>query len=254
LIFIFHLSFQPLTGFFPIRRNARSLKLKKIKLSLGPPSRVRRRTERKKIHMATEKQIHANQENAKHSTGPSEAGKANSAGNNFKHGLCPTEGFFILLPGEPQEEYLDLKNTLSSQFNPETPTEIILVQRMAESEWLRARAVMFQSKALYVDEGKEAAAKLSLYMRYATTHERSFYKALNELTKLRKEKEKSEIGFKSQERKQAAAIRAVERQNLTREALAFKKDELSFKKEVYQAKKSPAQAPKAPADDLKMAA
>jgi hypothetical protein len=175
-------------------------------------------------------------------------------GNNFKHGLCPTEGFFILLPGEPAEEYLDLKNTLSSQFNPETPTEIILVQRMAESEWLRARAVMFQSKALYVDEGKEAADKLNLYIRYATTHERSFYKALNELTKLRKEKEKSEIGFKSQERKQAAEIRAVERQNLTRESLAFKKEELLFKKEVHQAKKTPVQAPQAPPDDLGMAA
>jgi hypothetical protein len=113
---------------------------------------------------------------------------------------------------------------------------------------------MFQSKALYVDEGKEAAAKLNLYIRYATTHERSFYKALNELTKLKKEKEKSEIGFKSQELKQEAAVRAVERQNLTREALAFKKDELLFKKEVYQAKKAPAQAPPAPADDLGMAA
>ncbi len=204
--------------------------------------------------MATEKQIHANQENAKHSTGPSEQGKANSAGNNFKHGLCPTEGFFVLLPNEPAEEYFDLKETLRSQFSPETPTEIILVQRMAESEWLRARAVMLQTRALYVEEGKDAADKLSLYMRYAKTHESSFYKALNELTKLRKDREKSEIGFKSQELKQEAAVRAVVRQNLSQEALAFKKDELLFKKEVYQAKKVVVKAPAAPSPDREMAA
>ncbi len=62
---------------------------------------------------------------------------------------------------------------------------------MAESEWLRARAGMLQTRALYVEEGKDAADKLNLYIRYAKTHESSFYKALNELTKIRKEREKS---------------------------------------------------------------
>ena len=69
--------------------------------------------------MCTDKQRAANQANAQHSTGPSEEGKANSAGNNFKHGLCPTEGFFVLLPNEPIEEYVDLKTTLRNQYNPE---------------------------------------------------------------------------------------------------------------------------------------
>ncbi len=189
--------------------------------------------------MATEKQIHANQQNAKHSTGPSEAGKANSAGNNFKHGLCPTEGFFALLPNEPAEEYFDLKDTLRSQFSPETPTEIILVQRMAESEWLRARAVMLQTRALYVEEGKDAASQLNLYIRYAKTHESSFYKALNELTKLRKEREKAEIGFKSQELKQEAAVRAVERQNLLPRIARFQKRRAAFQKRGLPNQKIP---------------
>ena len=204
--------------------------------------------------MCTDKQRAANQANAQHSTGPSEEGKANSAGNNFKHGLCPTEGFFVLLPNEPLEEYLDLKTTLRREYQPETPTELILVQRMAESEWLRGRAAMLQTKALFVEDGKDAERTSNIYMRYATAHEKSFYKALNELTKLRKEREKSENGFKSQELKQEAAVRAVERQNLSREALIFKKDELLYKKEVFQAKKVPVQAPKAPPLDREMAA
>ena len=205
--------------------------------------------------MCTDKQRAANQANAQLSTGPSEEGKANSAGNNFKHGLCPTEGFFVLLPGEPVEEYLDLKNTLRNEYNPETPTEIILVQRMAESEWLRGRAVMLQSHALYTEDGnKDGTHKANLYMRYATAHEKSFYKALNELRTIRKERAKSENGFKSQELKQEAAVRAVERQNLSREALIFKKDELLFKKEVFQAKKTPVPAPKAAPVDREMAA
>ena len=204
--------------------------------------------------MCTDKQRAANQANAQHSTGPSEEGKANSAGNNFKHGLCPTEGFFVLLPSEPVEEYLDLKNTLRNEFKPETPTEIILVQRMAESEWLRGRAVMLQTSSLCVEEGKNAAHQMNLYMRYAATHERSFYKALHELRTIRKEREKSEIGFKSQELKQEAAVRAAERQNLTREAIAVKKDELLFKKEVFESKKAPVQAPKTPPGHQEMAA
>ena len=113
---------------------------------------------------------------------------------------------------------------------------------------------MLQTKALFVEDGKDAERTSNLYMRYATAHEKSFYKAMNELTKIRKEREKSENGFKSQELKQEAAVRAVERQNLSREALIFKKDELLYKKEVFQAKKAPVQAPKAPPSDREMAA
>ena len=203
--------------------------------------------------MATEKQTHANQENAKHSTGPSEAGKANSAGNNFKHGLCPTDKFFVLLPDESMEDFVELITELRIEHNCETATEFLLVGRMAESEWMRARAAQLQTKTICL-EPEDHDKKLNLYMRYATAHEKSFYKALNALQKLRKERANSEIGFKREELKQASEIRAAVRQNLSHEALAFKKDELLFKKEVFQTKKSPVPAPKTPSGDLKMAA
>ena len=116
-----------------------------------------------------------------------------------------------------------------------------------------SRATQLQTQTIF-QEADDQEKKLNLYIRYAKTHENSFYKALNELQKLRKEREKSEIGFKSQELKQEAAVRAVEHQNLTRETLAFKKDELLFKKEVYQAKKIVVKAPAAPSPDREMAA
>ena len=42
----------------------------------------------------------------------------------------------------------------------------------------------------------------------STTHDRAFYKALNQLQKLRAEQRKSEIGFESQKRQQAADLAA----------------------------------------------
>ncbi len=47
-------------------------------------------------------------------------------------------------------------------------------------------------------------AKLALYMRYQTTHERAFHKSLHALLKLRAEKRKTEIKFDSQKREEAA--------------------------------------------------
>ena len=48
---------------------------------------------------------------------------------------------------------------------------------------------------------------LALYLRYQTTHDRAFYKALNQLLKLRAETRKAENGFVSQERKAADGAR-----------------------------------------------
>ncbi len=141
------------------------------------------------------------------------------------------------------EDYVELITALRYEHNPETATETILVGRMAESEWLRARAAQLQTQTIF-QEADDQEKKLNLYIRYAKTHENSFYKALKELQSIRKQKLNSEIGFKSQELKQEAAVRAVERQNLTREGLAFKKDELLFKKEVFLTKKVVIKGPK----------
>jgi hypothetical protein len=157
--------------------------------------------------MSTESQIRANRENSQHSTGPtSETGKAASSKNNFRHGLS---GAFALLEFESPAEYEDLLSGLQSEHQPSTTTEAILVEQMAQSYWLRKRALFLQHRAatddsLTLDEQQK---QLALFLRYQTTHDRAFHRALNDLLKLRAEKRKAEIGFESQKQKAAAESR-----------------------------------------------
>ena len=149
--------------------------------------------------MSTESQIEANRENAKFSTGPkSEAGKTASALNNTRHGLA---GAFRVLPTESQSEFDALLATLSSEHQPTTFTETTLVEAMAQHHWLRKRSLNLESSCYDPASGQITDQKqLALYLRYQTTHERGFHKAMNDLLKLRAAKRKTEIGFESQQR------------------------------------------------------
>ena len=165
--------------------------------------------------MATEAQIRANQANAEHSTGPkTEEGKAISARNNFRVGL--TGGYFRVLDWEKQEEFDELLEDLRAEHKPTTRTESLLVEKMAQSYWLSQRAAFMQKMCLDYERPmcRPTEEKVfPLYMRYQATHERAFYKALNELLRLRAEKRKLEIGFESQKRKQAADARKEANEN-----------------------------------------
>jgi hypothetical protein len=151
--------------------------------------------------MSTESQIQANRENAQLSSGPrSEAGKAISALNNTRHGLT---GAFRVLPTESQSDFDELLAVLCQEHKPETFTETTLVEAMAQHHWLRRRALNLESSCYDPTTGAITGEKqLALYLRYQTTHERGFHKAMNDLLKLRAEKRKTEIGFESHQRKQ----------------------------------------------------
>jgi hypothetical protein len=151
--------------------------------------------------MSTESQIQANRENAKLSSGPkSEAGKAISALNNTRHGLT---GAFRVLPTESQSDFDELLAVLCEEHKPETFTETTLLEAMAQHHWLRRRALNLESSCYDPATGAITGEKqLALYLRYQTTHERGFHKAMNDLLKLRAAKRKEEIGFESQQRKQ----------------------------------------------------
>ena len=162
--------------------------------------------------MSTESQIEANRENAKLSTGPkSEAGKAASALNNTRHGLA---GAFRVLPTESQSEFDALLATLSDEHQPATFTETTLVEAMAQHHWLRQRSLHLESSCYDPATGQITDQKqLALYLRYQTTHERGFHKAMNDLLKLRAAKRKDQIGFESQQR----AEREQERHEMKKE-------------------------------------
>ena len=152
--------------------------------------------------MTTSAQLAANQANAQHSTGPkTPEGKAISARNNFKHGCS---GAFTVLPWESQNEFDMLLGSLRDEHKTSGLTETILVDKMAQAIWLSKRAQMlqhvtFNQELPTCDDQKQ----LALYLRYQTTNERAFHKCLNDLLRLRAEKRKQEIGFESQQQKQA---------------------------------------------------
>jgi DNA-binding protein H-NS len=129
--------------------------------------------------------------------------------NAFRHGLA---GAFMILSDEVREDFDELYEGLRSEHQPETPTEILLVESMAQHYWLLQRALRLQ-KFCFDDDGFCDEKQLALFLRYQTTHDRAFYKALNTLVKLRAEKRKAEIGFVSQLRQteEHARKQAVEK-------------------------------------------
>jgi hypothetical protein len=155
--------------------------------------------------MATEKQIAANRENSQHSTGPTsqEGLEASSWVAAWRHGLAVKDHErFSLLIDENREKFDELQQRLNDEHLPTSETEVLLVRHMAQSEWLRARALRLQNDLLE-DNGKNVdPAKLAIFIRYQTTHERNFHRSLKELLTFRKERRNLEIGFESQKLKQ----------------------------------------------------
>ena len=179
--------------------------------------------------MASAAQIAANRENAKKSQGPTtEEGKQASSRNNLRHGL--TGHTFVLMSWEKAEHFDALHKALTDEHKPATPTEYLLVEKMAQQHWLSQRAQSLATADMSIemhddpDAQKELDKSISNWLRYQTQHERLFQRALNDLLKLRAEKRKEQIGFESQKAAEAkqAAVRA---QETRREAAENRKTE-----------------------------
>ena len=150
--------------------------------------------------MATPSQIAANKQNSQKSTGPKTAeGKATSSLNRLSHGFA---SHATIIPGENPEEFKALVTDLMGEHQPETPTEQILVEKMAVNQWLTLRAFSLQGK-LFLGQTLSGdqfgiPKDLGLLIRYQTSAERAFHKAHTELVKTQKQRKKSEIGFEPQ--------------------------------------------------------
>ena len=174
--------------------------------------------------MATEAQIAANQQNAQKSTGPvTEEGKAAVSENRISHGMT---GRFRILGWEDAEQFQQLVTSIYTEQKPTTDSERRLVESMIQHFWLMQRAITLQDQcleSLSIGEPLDTPdqKRLSLYLRYQTTHERAYYKAMRELQNLRKEKRKEEIGFESQKRAQEAHQRQQEKHEMKKERHQF---------------------------------
>jgi hypothetical protein len=132
--------------------------------------------------MATPAQIAANKSNAE--------GKAKSAMNRLTHGFASAQS---IIPGESQEAFVALLEELLIEHQPATPTEEILVEKMAQTQWLTQRALNLQGEAFLEESG--IPKHLGLLMRYYTTADRAFHRAHNELIKAQKQRKNPQIGF-----------------------------------------------------------
>jgi len=134
-----------------------------------------------------------NRENAANSTGPrTTSGKLASSRNSLKHGLASGQP---IIPGEDPAAFETLVRTLTEEHQPATATEQLLLQDMARSYWLTQRAVRLQNDCFTESDIDEK--RLALFLRYQTTHERSFYKALSNLRALQKTRLANQRGFVS---------------------------------------------------------
>jgi len=101
--------------------------------------------------MATEKQIAANRENAKKSTGPrTDEGKHRVSRNGLKHGLLSK---VCVIPGEDPADYDKHLSGFQDQYWPSNPFEHALVRQMADAEWRLQRISRLQ--AAYVTSAVE---------------------------------------------------------------------------------------------------
>lgn len=99
--------------------------------------------------MTTEKQIKANQANAKKSTGAtSDEGKAVIASNALKHGLFAQR---LILPDENMDEYAQLIHGLVSSLNPVGTLEQLLVEKIAVATWKQLRLTRAESASIELD-------------------------------------------------------------------------------------------------------
>ena len=134
-------------------------------------------------------------------TGPRTAeGKAASSMNAMSHGLTSGK---VVLPGEDASRFEFLRRSLLKEHRPNTPTEKILVEEMVQAHWRLDRVRRRQDQAF---ESETLDAKLlALLLRYATTYERTFFKSLESLKKLQRERvAASKPPFVSQKAEQEA--------------------------------------------------
>ena len=158
--------------------------------------------------MASEKQFEANRQNAQKSTGPkTPEGRAAVRLNGVKHGLTAET---LVLKGESQADFTDLLNTYEAEHAAATPSEEALVVQLAMATW-RLRRLYHQEAGFYTyrikslaeigtdlkldDAGQMARVAgwdektLYLFSRQEGRLERTFYRALHELQRLRKERQ-----------------------------------------------------------------
>ena len=93
--------------------------------------------------MPTNAQIKANRKNAKKSTGPrTEEGKTRSAKNSLKHGLLARD---TVMPGEDPADFDRQLSALEADIQPANSLEFELVRQIADAQWRMRRLTRLET-------------------------------------------------------------------------------------------------------------
>jgi hypothetical protein len=163
--------------------------------------------------MSSQAQIDANRLNAQKSTGPrTPEGRAAVRLNGVKHGLTAQT---LVLKDESESDFHAIFDSLEAEFQPSTPIEELLVSQLAMATWRLRRLYHTESAflcvsaidlklifenytnldpnqrlAIVVDRDAIGPHTLDKFCRYESRLERSFYRALHELQRLRAQRAK----------------------------------------------------------------
>ncbi len=133
--------------------------------------------------MATQKQIEANRRNALKSTGPrTPEGKAAVSRNALKHGFALRE---IGLSPEAQEEIAQLAREYCRDLRPNGPRETLQVLEMAITAWRFSRLRQLEDALFAKCSPANGFRSLNTLGRYRSLVEKSLYRAIKELERLR---------------------------------------------------------------------
>src|SRR5574341_1521342 len=156
--------------------------------------------------MISDRKLEANRRNARLSKGPkTPEGKAAVRFNALKHGLAAEH---LVLQDEEQQPFDELLSAYLDEHLPQGPTETDLVHQLVTASWRlrRLRAMetgLFELRLIDDDEDlKEdytglrtqerlayvfarSAEKFNILARYEARIERSFYRALHEIQRLK---------------------------------------------------------------------
>src|SRR3954447_4961996 len=164
----------------------------------------------------------ANRANAQHSTGPQDTTRTRF--NGVQHGLTSNQ---TVIPGESQQEYDDFRDEFLSDLNPQSAIERTLADRAIAAAWRlkrfqRIETAFYNDRVnAYLKDNPEASPdaamanlfidpveikKMSLFLRYQTTVQREYDKAITEFRKAKAEREEQQF---QQAMAQAASGRAA---------------------------------------------
>jgi hypothetical protein len=109
--------------------------------------------------------------NGAYSNGPvTEQGKAVSAQNSLRHGLCSQQ---VVLPGEDPQAFAALHASYVQTLRPRGAAESELVETIAAASWRLKRMMRIES-AILADENTDALKALGLLLRYENQLNRTY--------------------------------------------------------------------------------